>query len=308
MSDEDGDGEVKEETLGQLKQRHKRELKELASQIKELQHVNKKDKAEKAKAEAKAEKLESKMKVRHEVELKAKQDEEDKGRMAQAMEDLKLQTDEANRKAALSNQKRLEAAEAEKQRHAEVVDSLKHRADPRALENEQLQQRLEPLRRTVHEIASDGNCLYRAVAHQLSLVPAASSAAAAASVASASAASQAGFAALRRLAADEMRQHPDNYLPYLTTDDGELLSDAGFAQYLSDMVDEAKAVWGGQPEVVALATALRVPITVHRATDPPLVLGDALPAGAAADATLHISFHSHYFGLGAHYNSIVPKA
>lgn len=35
---------------------------------------------------------------------------------------------------------------------------------------------------------------------------------------------QTDFASLRALAASHMRQHPADFMPYLTTDDGEMLS------------------------------------------------------------------------------------
>ncbi len=141
------------------------------------------------------------------------------------------------------------------------------------------------------QILSDGNCLYRAVGHQLSIHPQSSTAI--------------DFAAMRRMAADHMRSHADVFLPFLTTDDGDLLSEEGYRRYLADMVDPAQAVWGGEPEAAALAAALKIPITIHTATDPPVVLGTEF--GAAATG-LHISWHKHYYGLGAHYNSVVPVA
>jgi hypothetical protein len=52
-----------------------------------------------------------------------------------------------------------------------------------------------------------------------------------------------------------------------------LLMPEAFQVYLSDLVDERKAVWGGEPEVAALAAALKRPIQVFRALDEPLTLG-----------------------------------
>ncbi len=171
--------------------------------------------------------------------------------MQEALTAMKLQTEEQNKKAALNSQKKAELLEQEKRRQAEIHESLKDRVDERAIENEKLRNKLAPLGMVVLEIVSDGNCLYRAVSRQLALQKSPISG---------------DFSSLRNIAATYMRSHPDDFLPYLTTEDGDMLSPAGFQQYLADMVDPAQAVWGGQPEVAALAGALGQPITVHRAT------------------------------------------
>lgn len=52
----------------------------------------------------------------------------------------------------------------------------------------------------------------------------------------------------------------------------------------------------------ALCSALEVPIEVFSATAPTVKLGEEF------DGTpLRISFHDHYYALGAHYNSIVAR-
>lgn len=53
--------------------------------------------------------------------------------------------------------------------------------------------------------------------------------------------------------------------------------------------------------VQALSKGLGVPIEVFSAMSPPLVLGDEFEG-----APLRLSFHEHYYALGAHYNSVVP--
>ena len=109
------------------------------------------------------------------------------------------------------------------------------------------------------------------------------------------------FMVYRRLVEQHMRANADDFLPYLADEDtGETMTPAQFDVYLADLVSE-KAVWGGEPEASALAGALRRPVTIFRATDEPLTLG----AEFADAPPLLISWHQHYFGLGAHYNSIV---
>eukprot|EP00455_Lapot_gusevi_P011105 TRINITY_DN15108_c0_g1_i2.p1 TRINITY_DN15108_c0_g1~~TRINITY_DN15108_c0_g1_i2.p1 ORF type:complete len:186 (-),score=57.16 TRINITY_DN15108_c0_g1_i2:116-637(-) len=168
---------------------------------------------------------------------------------------------------------------------------MKDRVDDKEVENERLRKRLQPLGLTVSEVLSDGHCLYRALAHQLQLLQQPIAAPA--------------FMTLRRLASEYMRAHPDDFLPFLTTDDGDILSPEGFECYVSDIVSEEKCVWGGQPEIVALSAALQRPITVYQARDEPLAVQ---PPSPSQETPLRVSFHEHYFGLGAHYNSVVPIA
>jgi len=158
----------------------------------------------------------------------------------------------------------------------------------------------------VKEMVSDGHCLYRALADQAQAheLPVSSSG------------GSSSFMSLRRLCAEYMRSHRDEFAPFVLTDEGEPLDDAGWASYLSSLESEQAAVWGGHTEIVALSKALRRPIVVWSA-DGKMELGEEFcgPAAAAsssaspaADPTaLHISFHRHYFGLGNHYNSVVEE-
>lgn len=50
----------------------------------------------------------------------------------------------------------------------------------------------------------------------------------------------------------------------------------------------------------ALCSALEVPIEVFSATSPPLLLGENYEG-----TPLRVTYHEHYYALGAHYNSIV---
>lgn len=52
---------------------------------------------------------------------------------------------------------------------------------------------------------------------------------------------------LRSQAAKVMRRTPEDYLPYLTTSEGDLLDEEGFNQYLHKI--ESTHEWGGQVEV-----------------------------------------------------------
>lgn len=44
-----------------------------------------------------------------------------------------------------------------------------------------------------------------------------------------------------------MREHKDDFLPFVTNDAGDLLDDEGYEAYCDDLAN--RAVWGGEPEV-----------------------------------------------------------
>jgi len=58
---------------------------------------------------------------------------------------------------------------------------------------------------------------------------------------------QATVKELRRDTAEYMREHADDFLPFLTNKQGDMMSSGDFAEYCGDL--ESTAVWGGQPEV-----------------------------------------------------------
>ena len=167
----------------------------------------------------------------------------------------------------------------------------------------------------VKEIKADGHCLYRAILDQLETrVP-----------------THAFFkkrgrlldddddddddgarptyATVRALAARAMRGAPETYRPFLTpsacgsSGDG-IITDAAWSRYLSDV--ESTAAWGGQLELQALATALRVPVEVLAADAPPAVMGEAF-FGETDGVALRLCHHRRAFGLGEHYNSAADE-
>ncbi len=84
-----------------------------------------------------------------------------------------------------------------------------------------------------------------------------------------------------------------------------------FAPFLDEDLDEyvarmaAGPEWGGQLELLALARVLRATIIVYQATgNKEQIEGDSLGAGSI----INLSYHRHYYQLGAHYNSVVPIA
>lgn len=148
---------------------------------------------------------------------------------------------------------------------------------------------------TFLQINPDGHCLFSAVADQLVLLglilPA-----------------EATYANLRIAAANYIHSHPDDFLPFLPSSGGEdgagaldagMMNRAGFDSYCTSIRDTA--VWGGEPEIVALSRAFNVPIHVVQGGQPPVVVHN--PAGdqqgsISAPGAVRISYHRKLYGLG----------
>ncbi|KAJ7046735.1 hypothetical protein C8F04DRAFT_207845 [Mycena alexandri] len=157
----------------------------------------------------------------------------------------------------------------------------------------------------VHEINPDGHCLFSAIADQLqllSIIPP----------------PQASYATTRVAASTYIYSHPDDFLPFLPSAAGEdaagaldsgLMSPREFEQYCASIRDTA--VWGGEPEILALSRAYNVPIHVIQGGQPPVVVHN--PVGSSNDdpvaekRVVRISYHRRMYGLGEHYNSLRPK-
>ncbi|KAI0637043.1 cysteine proteinase [Trametes polyzona] len=171
-------------------------------------------------------------------------------------------------------------------------------------EEEQIKRTCDELGLLIHEITPDGHCLFSAVADQLALLGIIPS-------------SAASYATCRKAAADYIHSHPDDFIPFLPSDLGEdaagatepgLMNRAQFERYCATMRDTA--VWGGEPEVVALSRAFNVPIHVVQGGKPPVVVHDPSEGkGEPADKKriVYISYHRRLYGLGEHYNSLRPK-
>lgn len=111
---------------------------------------------------------------------------------------------------------------------------------------------------------------------------------------------QTGMQTVRKLAADYMLSHQDEFLPFLTdAKTGQLYTPDQFVHYCEEITDTAS--WGGHLEIQALSQALKLPIEVYQANAPVLRIGEEYD-----DRPLLLSYHHHEYGLGEHYNSVIP--
>jgi len=159
----------------------------------------------------------------------------------------------------------------------------------------------------LHQVNPDGHCLFASVADQLvilGILPRA----------------QANYAVTRTAAANYIYTHPDDFLPFLPSingEDGVGATDAGlitpkqFEIYCASIRDTG--VWGGEPEILALSRAYNIPIHVIQSGNPPVVVHNPTGGPGQEDGldktkkVVRISYHRRMYGLGEHYNSLRPK-
>eukprot|EP00064_Thunnus_orientalis_P009799 superscaffoldBa00001269_g9825 len=103
---------------------------------------------------------------------------------------------------------------------------------------------------------------------------------------------------LRCRTAEYMRNHADDFLPFLTNPNtGDMYTTDEFEKYCSDV--EHTAAWGGQLELQALTQVLHLPIEVIQADSPTIKIGEEYDSKA-----ITLVYMRHAYGLGEHYNSV----
>ncbi|XP_033228662.1 deubiquitinase OTUD6B [Belonocnema kinseyi] len=281
----------------QLIQKHKKERKDLQAQIQSLKKTickgNKKQKKEVT------EEI-----VRLESDLDQKQDEE----MANfKLSQVKIKIDDGGKDSdPEEDTEQAESESTEESRQPQRVSKAKRRREKKASEEKERNRRiieeeaenifgkrnmeLIAIRKilvkrdlVIHEIPSDGHCLYNAVAHQLTLLGL----------------SPFGFQDLRSKTAVYMRENMSDFLPFITSSKSEdLLSPEEYEKYC-DNVAETSA-WGGAVELQVLSKILECPIEVIQATGVPYIVGDEYEG----IKKIVLTYHRHMYELGAHYNSV----
>lgn len=145
------------------------------------------------------------------------------------------------------------------------------------------------------EIRPDGHCLFSAVADQLGALGL--PLAAPGEGAEPEPESEPGYKVVRRRAAGYIEAHGDEYAGFLEEDLGS---------YVRKMRDTAE--WGGQLELLALASVYGVEIGVVQDREAEVVR----PSGAGGEGEerkrIWLAYYRHGYGLGEHYNSLRKKA
>ncbi|CAC5357542.1 OTUD6 [Mytilus coruscus] len=287
------DSENEEESVVK---RHKKEKKELQAKIQQLKHsVSKGDKKKKKEITEQITKLESELNDKHATELKELKDkstqevtdrlssletndtEVDKKHEKAGGGDVETQEDSKEKKVSKAMKRREKQATKNKEREERIKEQeLLNLTGARHIEFERIKSILKTKNLQIFEIPSDGNCLYTAISHQ---VP------------------NETYETLRRKTAQYMRENPDEFLPFLTKENGDSYNEDDFETFLQKTAETAE--WGGQLEVKAMSSVLHHPIEIIQGEGPLIKIGEEFGA-----ESLTVCYHRHAFGLGEHYNSV----
>lgn len=270
--------EDKFDELASIENRHKKEKKELQAHIQALKKTAKNDKTKKKELTAEIARLETELEFRHKQELQAVQATSDTIEV--------IDNEVAKLKISKAQKRRDKKILQEKEREEQIKLQEKENINgPRNLELQAVSERLQKNKLRIFPIPSDGDCLYKAVAHQLEHTRQKSL----------------SVDELRNNVAEYIRQNKDVFIPFMSNPETcEMLSEAEFEDYCNKI--SSTKIWGGQLEIKALSSSLKCPINVVQATGP-----DCIKQGAEFPGPpLVISYHRHMYSLGEHYNSTCP--
>lgn len=301
--------QLEKETREEMLSRHRKEITQL--QNKEI--ALKKAAAKGSKAEQKAKKkqveeqisqLTTELKEKHVAELAsvgyASSTTSGEGKennieiLAKAIAGVSVTNQTEHSKPSKSAKRKEKRAQQEAAREQRIQEEQSNIVSDRMVENEKLEKKLEPLGLLVHEIKPDGHCLYRAVEDQLKI----------------RGSPFYTFQELRKMVADYMRKNSSDFLPFFlseTVTDGDYddsVVEKRFESYCNEV--ESTAAWGGQLELGALTHCLKKHIMIFSGSFPDVEMGKEYKSGDSSDSSIMLSYHKHAFGLGEHYNSVVP--
>ncbi|KAI1432114.1 OTU domain-containing protein 6B [Xylaria sp. CBS 124048] len=220
---------------------------------------------------------------------------------AQTQTQTQTQTQGGKRRNRQKERMARRAAEQEAEAEA-AEEEARGMTDHRSLERASLEKAFDAHGLVEHEIRPDGHCLFSAVADQLAqraipITPPHSTS---------SSSRHRGhpdqtqpYRVVRRVATDYMEGHADDFAPFL---------EEPLASYVPKIRDSAE--WGGQLELLALASAYRVEIKVVQDGRTETIQPSAgFPPGdeGSGSRTIWLAYYRHGYGLGEHYNSLRKK-
>ena len=169
----------------------------------------------------------------------------------------------------------------EKQRLSEIKAQQElNKLGPRYVETTKILEALKHRNLALHDIPSNGDCLFAAICHQED---------------------NSDVKKLRQDCVEKIKSQKMDYLPFLTNPNtGEMLTDLEFEDYCTNMA--STNAWGGQIELRAISDILDRRIEVLQAESPPVIIGENV---SKEKASIILTYHRHYLGLGEHYNSTV---
>lgn len=192
-------------------------------------------------------------------------------------------------KRVSKTQKRRDAKAAKKAEQAKRIEEEESQKnhEERRIESESFVNLLTKLNLRIHEIEADGDCLFRAIEHQLSLAPDAEELLTAKE--------------LRDRTSEYMLDHGDDFLPFLSNQEGNMMNRVEFVDYCTKIARTKE--WGGHLELTAISQFTKKPIHIYQADSrKPIIIE---PTNKSERQPMLLSFHKHLYHLGGHYNSIV---
>ncbi|KAF8006592.1 hypothetical protein BT93_K0790 [Corymbia citriodora subsp. variegata] len=302
--------ERRQETRDEMLSRHRKEVSQLQNKETEMKKAAAKgskaeQKTKKKQVEEEVSRLSTKLKERHAEELASLGYNGTNGdvkgnidNLVKAIAGVSVASQSEQSKPSKSLKRREKRAQQEAAREQRIQEEQQNIVSDRILENEKLEKKLEPLGLTVNEIKPDGHCLYRAVENQLALLSGGSS--------------PHTYQELREMIAAYMRKHASEFLPFFLSEntvegDNEKSVAEKFENYCKEV--ESTAVWGGQLELGALSHCLKRHIKIFSGSFPDVEMGKEYQSeggSGVSNSSIMLSYHRHAYGLGEHYNSIVP--
>ncbi|XAR58471.1 Ubiquitinyl hydrolase 1 [Bertholletia excelsa] len=300
----------KQETLSEMLSRHRKET----SQLQDKEISMKKAAAKGSKAEQKAKKkqveeeislLSAKLKEKHAEELASigyssghGNEDGNMDSLVKAIAGVSVTKQPDHTKPSKSAKRREKRAQQEAAREQRIQEEQSNIVSDRMIENEKLERKLEPLGLKINEIKPDGHCLYRAVEDQLSFLS--------------HGPSPYTYQELREMVAAYMRKHASDFIPFFLSEnmedgDSDHSRTQRFENYCREV--ESTAAWGGQLELGALTRCLKKHITIFSGSFPDVEMGKEYKSenvSGSSNSSIMLSYHRHAFGLGEHYNSVVP--
>ncbi|KAG2697309.1 hypothetical protein I3843_07G099700 [Carya illinoinensis] len=306
----DNASQKKQETRDDMLSRHRKEISQLQNKEIELKKAAAKgskaeQKAKKKQVEEEISQFSAKLKEKHAAELASlgysSSDGDGKGNivnLVKAIAGVSVTSQPDQSKPSKSAKRRGKRAQQEAEREQRIQEEQSSIVSDRMIEDEKLERKLEPLGLTVNEIKPDGHCLYRAVEDQLALLS--------------GGLSPYTYQELREMVAAYMRKHASDFVPFFLSDNAiEGDSDNSLAERFENYCKEVEstAAWGGQLELGALTHCLRKHIMIYSGSFPDVEMGKEYISdgvNGSSDSSIMLSYHRHAFGLGEHYNSVIP--
>ncbi|KAF5732693.1 OTU domain-containing protein 6B [Tripterygium wilfordii] len=308
------ESQKKEETRDEMLSRHRKEISQLQNKEIELKKAaargsKAEQKVKKKQVEEEVSQLSAKLKEKHAEELASLgYSNSSKGKeknnldtLVRAIAGVSVTNQSEHSKPSKSTKRREKRAQQEAEREQRIQEEQNNIVSDRFIEDEKLEKKLAPMGLTVNEIKPDGHCLYRAVEDQLAHLSGGSS--------------PYNYEELRKMAAAYMRKHASDFLPFFLSENAvEEDSDESQAKRFEDYCNEVEstAVWGGQLELGALTHCLRKYILIFSGSFPDVEMGKEYKSegggSTPSNASIMLSYHKHAFGLGEHYNSVVPNS